>query len=306
MDMNNFRRFLELIGHRVIESDSCLWCEMAPRFYESIPFYRCQILSQTETQALFQSQRVLGLKFRVRPGIRGSKGCVYICEAKHYDLESLHPKMRNKVRQGLKYCEVKQIDFDYLQKYGLPINQQTLTRHNRDDQLFSNPSNWARFCEAGKKVQGAMVWGSFYENQLAAYAVIFITGEYCNILYQHSRTDLLHTKANNVLSYIMTKELMSLPDISYVSYGLRSIRGEQPGLDEYKTRLGYKHWPVNYIVVLNPILEHFLLNRTAYGSIDLMCKIFPNNDFLKRARGIVEIAKDSYIPGKRVPLASKG
>ena len=306
MDIKNFRQFLQLTGHRVIDSESSVWCEMAPGFYESIPFYRCQNLSQTETRALFQSPRVLGLKYRVRPGIRGSKGCVYICDAKPYDLECLHPKMRNKVRQGLKCCQVKQIDFDCLHANGLPINHQTLARHNREDHLFSNPAHWARFCEAGKKVQGAIVWGSFYENQLAAYAVVFITGEYSNILYQHSRTDLMHTKANNVLSYIMTRELLSMPGISYVSYGLRSIRGEQPGLDEYKTRLGYEHSPVNYIVALRPILEHFLLNRTAYGLIDLMSKIYPDNDLLKRARGIVEIARDSYIPGKRATLTSEG
>lgn len=293
MNLDKFRQFLELAGHSVIQVGSGLWCEMVPMFYESIPFYQTINPSQAELGMLFRDHHTLGIKYRTHEENKGKRGCIYICDDKPYEIKSLHPKMRSKVRQGLRNCVVREVDFDCLHQHGLPLNIDTLKRQNRDDATFSRPTRWARFCDAGKRVEGASAWGAFVGDQLAAYMVTFITGEYCNILYQCSCTDLLPTKANNALTYIVTGEMLSSSTINYVSYGQSSIRGDPPGLDEYKTRLGYKKRPVNFVVVLHPLLKLLLVGRLGDGLLGLLGRIARDNDVLKRARGIVDIAKQS-------------
>jgi hypothetical protein len=292
VNLDKFRQFLELTGHRVIQGAGGLWCEMVPMFYENIPFYQTINPCQAELDMLFRDHRVLGIKYRTREGNKGKRECIYVCD-KPYDMKSVHPKMRSKVRQGLRNCVVREVDFGYLHQHGLPLNRDTLERQNRDDTTFSQPARWAQFCDAGKRVEGASAWGAFVGDQLAAYMVTFITGEYCNILYQCSSTDLLPTKANNALTYVATREILSSSTITYVSYGQSSIRGDQEGLDEYKTRLGYKKRPVNFVVVLHPLLKLFLVGRLGNGLLGLLNRIARDHDVLKRARGIVDIAKQS-------------
>jgi hypothetical protein len=293
VNADRFAQFLELTGHRIIQSASGLWCEMVPAFYESIPFHRTIDPPQVELDMLFRNYHLLGIKYRTRKGSRGKRACIYICDDKVYDMKSLHPKMRNKARQGLKNCVVREMDLDDLYKHGLHLNTDTLSRQGRKDAAFSRPAQWARFCDAGKQVEGASAWGAFVGDQLAAYMVTFITGECCSILYQYSCTDLLHTKANNALAYVVTREMLSSSTVSYVSYGQRSIRGDQPGLDEYKVRLGYKRQPVDFVVILHPLLKLLLLGRLGDGLLGLLSRVAQGSDVLKRVRGIVDIAKQS-------------
>lgn len=293
MNLDKFRQFLELTGHSVIQIGGGLWCEMVPMFYESIPFYQTINPCQAELGMLFRDHHVLGIKYRTHEGNKGKRGCIYVCDDKPYDMKSVHPKMRSKVRQGLRNGVVREVDFGYLYRHGLPLNRETLKRQNRDDAIFSRPARWAQFCEAGKRIEGVSAWGAFVGDQLAAYMVTFITGEYCNILYQFSRTDLLPTKANNALTYVATREVLSSSTVNYISYGQSSIRGGQEGLDEYKTRLGYKKWPVNFVVVLHPLLKLLLVGKLGDGLLGSLSRIARDNDFLKRARGIMDIAKQS-------------
>lgn len=293
MNLDKFREFLELTGHNIIESPSSLWCEMVPRFYESIPFYQTINPCQAEIDMLFRNHQMLGVKYRMHEGKKGKRGCIYICGEKPYDLKALHPKTRNKVRQGLKNCVVREIDFGLLHEHGLPLNRDTLKRQGRDDATFSQRSQWAQFCEAGKRAEGASAWGAFVGDRLAAYMVTFITGQYCNMLYQCSSTDLLPTKANHALTYVVTREMLSSSTINYVSYGRSSIRGDLDGLDEYKTRLGYEKRPVDFVVVLHPLAELLLVGRLGNGLLGLLSRIARDNDYLKRIKGIVEIAKES-------------
>lgn len=293
MNLDKFREFLELTGHNVIKSPSSLWCEMVPMFYESIPFYQTINPCQAEIDTLFRNHHMLGIKYRMHEGKKGKGGCIYICGDKPYDLKAVHPKMRNKVRQGLKNCVVREIDFGLLHDHGLPLNRDTLKRQGRDDGTFSVRSQWAQFCEAGKRVEGASAWGAFMGDQLAAYMVTFITGQYCNILYQCSSTDLLPTKGNNALTYVVTREMLSSSTINYVSYGRSSIREDQAGLDEYKTRLGYEKRPVDFVVVLHPLVKLLLVGGLGNGLLGLLSRMTRDNDYLKRIKGIVEIAKES-------------
>jgi hypothetical protein len=296
MNDENYGRFLEVSGHRVISSPSGFWFDISRMFYESLPPFRVITPDQTEIDALFRQCRMIGLKYCAPDDHTGKGSWFFVCQEEDYDLKSLHPKMRNKVRQGLRNCTVRPITFEYLHDHGMPLNQDTLKRHGRDDPTFSQPADWARLCQAGRQVEGTGAWGAFVGDQLAAYMITFMTHDYINILHQMSRTDLLKSRANNALAFIATREMLSLSSIQGISYGQASIRGES-GLDEYKFRLGYVKWPMRYVVILHPLLKRILLSQAGHALLGRMNRLFPDHDVLKRVNGIVDIVRQSQVAG---------
>jgi len=296
MNVENYRRFLEGFGHRVIASPSGYWFNVNRWFYQSIPPFRVIAPNQAEISDLFSRHRVLGFKYCAPPNRSGKLSAIYICRDKGYDLKNVHRKMRNKVRQGLRNCTVRPISFEYLYYHGMPLNRDTLKRQDRDDPTFSQQEQWERFCQAGQEAQGAGVWGAFVGEQLAAYMVTFIIHGCSNILYQMSRTDLLNSRANNALAFVATREMLSSPDIRCVSYGQESIRA-LPGLDEYKLRLGYERWPMRHVVVLHPLFKPFLLGWAGEAVLRNLRRFFPGRDVLKLITGVVDIARQSQASG---------
>jgi hypothetical protein len=104
---------------------------------------------------LFRQHHAIGLKYCAPRESVGKRSAIYICQGKDYDLKSLHPKMRNKVRQGLRNCAVRPITFEYLHDYGMRLNRDTLKRQGRDDLTFSQSARWERLCQAGQPIEGA-------------------------------------------------------------------------------------------------------------------------------------------------------
>lgn len=204
--------------------------------------------------------------------------------------------MRNKVRQGLRNCTVRPVSFEYLRDHGMPLNRDTLNRQGRDDPTFSQPARWARLCQAGRHIKGAGAWGAFVGEQLAAYMTTFFINGYSNILHQMSRTDLLASRANNVLAFVATREMLASPGIQGVSYGQASIRG-LPELERYKVRLGYEKWPMRYVVVLHPLVRSILLSRAGDALRGGLNRLFPDHDVLKQLNGTVDIVRQSQDAG---------
>lgn len=299
MNVENYRLFLEAIDHRVIASPSGYWFDIGRSFYESIPPFQTIAPDRAEIDALFRQHRMIGLKYCGPHDHVGRRSWIYICRDKHYGLKSLHPKMRNKVRQGLGNCTVRPLTFEYLHDHGMPLNRDTLNRQGRDDPTFSQPARWARLCRAGQHVEGTSAWGAFVGDQLAAYMITFVINGYSNILYQMSRTDLLASRANNALAFVATQEMLAWPGIQGVSYGQASIR-ELPGLEEYKARLGYEKSPMRYVVVLHPLVRSILLSKAGHLLLGSLNRIFPDHDVLKRIKGIVDIVRQSLDAGLRI------
>ena len=296
MNAENYGRFLEAMGHRVISSPSGHWYDINRSFYESIPPFRVISPDRSELDRVLRQHRAIGLKYCAPQDHSGKPSWFYVCEDADYDLTSLHPKMRNKVRQGMRKCTVRPIDFEFLRDRGLPLNRDTLERQGRDDPAFSQLDDWARVCQAGQQTEGAGAWGAFAGEKLAAYMITFITGDYFNILHQMSSTELIKTRANNALAFVATQQMLATPGIKGVSYGQASIRG-LPGLEEYKVRLGYEERPMTYVVILHPMLRPLLLGRAGDVLLAGLNRFFSDSDIVKRINGVVGIARQSLDAG---------
>lgn len=289
MNIQNFCELLECWGQRTVRGKSTYWTEMSRGLFLNLPPHDVIDLDEDEMARLFSQPGVLGLKYSTEPEGNGQPGGIYLLSDKSYDLTKIHRQTRQSIQRGLRTCRVEQIRFDELKAKGMQANLDSLSRQKREDPTFSQPERWANFCYAAGAIEGAGAWGAFVNDELAAYAVTFIIDDCCNILHEMSRTDMMKTHANSALFYTINREMLALPGINHISAGPTSIL-DLPGLDRYKTQLGYEKRPVHFKVKLRPWLSRLLLNPAGRGALSMAQRVVPDLDLLKRADGILRIA----------------
>jgi len=301
LNVENICQFYKRLGFHIIESPSSYWLNLGPRFYVALPPQTIIVNPDEDEMAKLCSQPgVLGLKYSTERSTRsptaaegdGQPGAIYLLSDKSYDLAKLSRSTRRHTRRGLKMCSVEQIGFDELKAKGMQANLDTLCRQKRDDPIFSQSRRWASFCHAGGAVEGAGVWGAFVNDELAAYAVTFITDDCCNILYQMSCTDMMQYRVNLALFYTINRKMLALPGINRICCGMTPII-DLPGLDTFKTRLGYEKRPVHFKVKLRPWLGRLLLNSAGRGALSLARRVAPDVYLLKQANGFLSIGRAS-------------
>ena len=289
MNVENLCELQERWGQRVIRGKSTCWTERGRGFFLNIPPYVTMELDEDEKADLLGQPGVLGLKYSAEPGGKGKPGAIYLLSDKSYDVARLHRRARRSIRKGLRECTVEQISTDELKVKGVEASLDTLARHRQNDPTFSDPRRWASFCDAAAAVEGVGVWGAFVGDDLAAYAITFIVDDCCNILYEMSQTELMRFQPNAALFYTINREMLALPAIDCVSAGPMSIL-DLPGIEQFKTQLGYEKRPVHFRVALRPRLERLLLSSAALGALRLARRAAPKHDLLGRADGILSIA----------------
>jgi hypothetical protein len=291
MNIQNFAEFLTKAGYRVIETPSCKWYQASRFVYLSIPPDLFIDPPEEELNQLFREHRILGVKFCTTAD-RGKEGALYTLRDKEYDIQSLHIKQRPYVRKGLKRCELKQIDFDYLEKHGMPLNLDTLGRQGRKDPHFQDPKLWSLLCQAGASTDGAGVWGSFVEGNLAAYMIYFIVDGTCHLLHEMSLSQYKKSYPNHAIQFTSMKEMILRDDVRCVSGGFASFL-EIESLDRYKRYAGYQKESVQYAVVLRPSARRLLLSRPFGLAIELAHRFRWSRDLAWRVKAIVDIARAS-------------
>jgi hypothetical protein len=279
-------------GQRVIRGQSTYWTDRGRGFFLNLPPYGVIDLDEGEKARLLGQPGVWGLKYSTEPKGKGQPGAIYLLSDKSYHLSELGRRGRRSVRKGLRECRVEHISFDELKAKGMPANLDTLSRQKRRDPALSQPGRWASFCDAAAAVEGAGAWAAFYKDELAAYAITFITDDYGNVLQEMSRTDMMKTQANAALWYTINREMLAMPGINHVSAGPTSIL-DLPGIEQFKTQLGYEKRPVHFQVKLRPWMRSLLLNQAAWSALRLAQRVVPDVDLLKRAEGILGIARAS-------------
>jgi hypothetical protein len=298
MDVEHLREFHQRAGFTTIKSENYFWMEMGPKFYQAMPPSGVIDPTPEEVEELFKNHAIWGLKYSTKRSDIGKEGYLYCCYDKSYNFSNVGRRTRNYLRKVLKNFRVERVSFDYLKKQGLPLNIDSLKRRNQNNPIFSDPKQWAQFCQAGKETPGAEVWGAMVEGKLAGYSVSFQVNQVYELLYLMSRTDMRSYSPNYALHYISISEVLNnRPEISCVCWGTKSIRGLS-GVDEYKLRMGFQKEPVNFVVILNPWLRPFLLNKAARMMSQGMLKLFPQHDRLRLTCGILDMARasDSVYP----------
>ena len=251
MDAEAYARFLVAQGMRTVKAGENLWVEKQKFCLESIPPHKRIHVEAAEARHLFlRGYLVLRYTCEESEGVASTE---YVCEDVNYGLESLDAKARNKVRQGLKNCVVRPLEFDLLKREGCAINRSVFQRQNRTGPAFlRDQPSWEQYVSHCEKTPGVEACGAFVGDNLCAYTLIVRVDDYAYTYHPFAETSRLQFRPMNALIFWVTQRLLQEPGVRRVSYGLESLVA-QPALEEFKSGMGFKAVPIGRRILLNPI-----------------------------------------------------
>ncbi len=162
-----------------------------------------------------------------------------IFDLKDYGPNKLKPNRRNKVRNGLKNCEL-----EVLKNYSKEIFNECRATWND----LSARTGWK---QAAKETTFDEEWRMLLDcagasiilarektsGRLSGFMITKITGDTAYSDTVAARTDMLHTKVNDALRYSFLANAMRLPG---VEKAYSAIKSSLEGLEYFKSELGYQ------------------------------------------------------------------
>jgi hypothetical protein len=156
---------------------------------------------------------------------KSEEGWYAVICTKFKDLEEYSSSDRNKIKKGLKNCEVKRVEADFIARNGFNIFVSAFERYKG----VKKPSITEKeFRERVLKMRDfediVHYWGVFHKNNLIAYSENYI---YDNIEVGYSTTkfhpDFLKLRPSEALIYEMNKYYLKDHKFKYVNDGFRNI-----------------------------------------------------------------------------------
>jgi hypothetical protein len=292
MNPEIFAEWLRRQGHHVIRTASSYWFDQGPRVYQAFPYH--WVIQPPETELLQFLKRTPAMGLRYSTSLDFPIGHISyhaIYEGDSYDFDSLGKWARKNVRRGLKNCSVEPISFERLFEEGWLLQRDTLDRQGREVNLTKDM--WHRISFSAKDLPGFEAWGALCNGRLAASVITFLMDDCIYMLYQQCHREYLTGHVNNALSFVVTRTVISRPEVRSILYGLHSLDAPA-NVDEFKFRMGYKASPVRQRVVFHPWLKPFF-NRASYAVIKLLRNFRPGNATLAKTEGMFRF----YLEGQR-------
>lgn len=277
-------RFLEQRGRRVKEVRGVLWYSVPNGFFMSLPYHLCLSLEHGGEQEILHSLGALGIRYpsTTQPGLPSG---LYVCRDRAYGIKSTHRGVRHNINDGLRECEVRKLSEEDLLNEGYRINLETMKRQNRFDPQFGDRPQWRRFVRALDDSPCVEAIGAFADGRLGSYAITCLEDGWLHILHKMNELSNRH-HPGHVLDYLLTRRLVEDKSIQAVSMGLAPLV-PQPGLHDYKIRLGYCMEAQASVIHLSRAAEPFLLNRLSRATVRLLAQSWPTTSVWKQQLGTV-------------------
>lgn len=285
MDSTELGDFFRSLGHRVIETRSCLWYGPQRLLFKSLPVHRMVNPPPDEIASVLIRGPALAVRYPTPPRDARPDGGMYICANRDYDFHSLSPNARSHTRRGLARCSIERIGFDYLARDGYALLEDTTLRQT-GRRPPTTPFQWENFCLTAAQTADIEAWGAFAQNRLAAFIVGMLIDDCFYIHLQKSATALLKHYPNNALIFELTRGKLAA-GIAEISHGQIALAASA-GLDAFKRDMGFKVQPFKERVEFNPLIRRTLwLGRGIAGKLE---RRYPRNLFLRRVSKSLELA----------------
>jgi len=261
MDAEGYAQFLSAQGMRTVRAGGHLWVEKQKFCLESVPPHTRIHLDPIDAWNLFlRGYLVLRYSCDESEGVRSAE---YVCDETDYGLETLDPKARNKVRQGLKNCVVGPVEFNVLKCKGCAINRSVFQRQGRTGPSFlREQESWEQYLGRCEKTLGVEAYGAFVGNDLCAYTLIVRVDDYAYTYHPFADASRLQFRPMNALIFWVTQHLLQTPGIRRVSYGLESLVSN-PALEEFKSGMGFRPVPIGRRILINPLARPLVSQQVA-------------------------------------------
>jgi hypothetical protein len=260
MNVEAYAQFLAAQGMATVRAGGHLWVEKQSFCLESVPPHTRIHLNPADAWSLFLRGHLV-LRYTCDES-EGAPSKEYVCEDREYTLDSLDAKARNKVRQGLKNCVVRQIEFSELRRNGCAINQSVFQRQGRaGPEHLRDPRRWERYLLNCGKTPDVEAFGAFVGTELCAYTLIVRLDDYAYTYHPFASTTYLQFRPMNALIFSVTQRLMQTPGVRRVSYGLEALTAH-PALEEFKAGMGFQGLPIGRRILLNPLARPLVSRQT--------------------------------------------
>ena len=284
-------RFLDLRGYRVFEACGVLWAHYRGPFYCSLPYQLEIDLGRGEIAELMRRFRIPALRFpSSRPG--GLASGIYMCRTADYALNKLSRQYRAHVRRALDQCEIRPVDPAELIEEGHRLNLETMERQRRYDPEFGDPVRWKRFVGAIRESPGVTVTGAYLSGRLSVFGVNCQEDGWLHLLYKMSRTQDRANPVSHALDYSLIQAASADPTVQFVSNAYLSVL-ENPGLDQYKRRMGFTVAPLTMAVYLHPVVAPLLTSEVTVSVARAVRDMRPNTPSLELAAKVFESARNT-------------
>jgi hypothetical protein len=256
MQLDDYVRFHERLGKRVVWLDGIPFSEYRRRFLWSLPRFRAYDVSSPQLRRLLGRRALGAIAMTTEPADRHAALCA--ASRADYGLDLLQKQTRNRTRRGLENCEIRRVGWDEMLARGIEINRQALKRQGRSSAL-GDPGWWRRQCQVSAEFPGVQAWGAYVGDDLTAYVNVIVHSAessgrarpVANIM--HFMSDNAHLKSypNEALIFTVTNQLL-LGCCDFVVLGSVS---DDERLFAWKRHMGYRIKASPYHLVANPLLH---------------------------------------------------
>ncbi len=287
MDAQRLMNFFSACGFRTHRSPSAHWYEAGPRFLLSLPSHRTLRLDAAEIKGIFRCTRAAGLRYVSLEDADTRPSFQIVATGSDYSLARLPASTRSKIRRGLKRFEIRQASGCELESAGERAFLDTIERQGRNtaDAL----RRWRRLLSAADCEEGVEIWSAWEGQTLAAYLIVFLVDDICELYQGRSRNDFLRYYPNNALVYSVTEEMLVRRGLREVTYGIESLENV-PTVDAFKASMGFVRKPIAQKVLFHPLLRALLRFAFTRGMVRRLATRKNAAVFWRKAYGLLRFA----------------
>ena len=284
-------RFMEFRGRRIVKACGAVWYAAPARFLMSLPYQAMLDPQPEELRELIREAGAAGARF---PSVRwtGLPSGLYVLRRQNYDLESVHPKHRPRVRRAMENFHIRPATKAQLLTQGRALNLSTMARQGRYDPEFGEKRRWETLVEAAFACSEISFPAAFAGPRLAAYMVTCREHGWLHILHQMSSQDHLANFPNHLLTYTVTQQAVGDESLDAVCYGYVPLFAAD-GLHEYKLRFGYEPVPHQSAFQFHPEVAPFLHSGIAHAAVRFCRFLCPRNQYLQTVESVLNGARTS-------------
>jgi hypothetical protein len=280
-------RFFADVGYRVQRSPSARWYEAGPRLLLSLPSHETVELPAAEADEVLRQTRSVGLRWVTEPGAGARPSFQMVAQGRDYGLARLSASNRSKVSRGLRRFTIRTTTGAELANVGRDAFFETLERQGRLER--DSVSRWHRLLAAADRHPGVEIWSAWQDDTLAAYLIVFVVDDVCELYQGRSRSRFLRDFPNNGLVFSVVEEMLVRRGMRLVTYGIESLE-RVDGVDAFKLGLGFERRPIGQRILFHPALRLVLESAIVRRTVATLAARRRGTHFWRKAHGLLAFA----------------
>jgi len=292
MNPEIFAEWLQRQGHSIIRSESSYWYDAGRMILQAFPYHWRIQPSESELQDLMLKHSALALRYSAPLESTVGKVSYHVVLSPPYNMDVLKTSVRNRLKKGLRECQVEKIPFSRLASEGWELQKNTLKRQGRLSSM--RQSEWERICLSADGLEDFEAWGAIVNGKLAASIIVNRIDDVYYIPYAQSHSDYFRLYVNNALLYTACHDILARDGISEIFGSLDSLDAPE-SVSNFKLNMGFTAKPVRQRVVFSPWTAPFAKSMT-HKTVTWLRNQKPTNNILAKAEGMLRFYLQGQIP----------